>query len=65
MSEYRPYAHVLKLAALMYPKKSEPKPAPLPDSQMEEDHRAWIDSGCIGPAVSMIRPRGKPNLRLV
>lgn len=63
MSEYRPYQHVLKLAALMYPKKEQPRPGPLPDPQMEADFIEWRNGGCKGPAWSMIRPRGKPNLR--
>ena len=67
MSDYRPSKRVLEIAAKMYPPPPERTSitGPFPDPQMEADHRDWIKGGCVTEPITIIRPRGKPNLRLV
>lgn len=64
MSEFRPYPRIKALAEKMYPPKPRSVPAPLPP-QIEADAVEWVKGGCKGPAWSMIRPAGRPNLRPV
>ena len=47
------------------PTSTAPAPGPIPDAQAEADFLRWREGGCKGPAISIRRPPGRPNLFLV